>query len=77
MSAAAVCDVHFFALGRHTESQCQNRRQTSRARFSKRHANGTPLATIQTGANVDDVTQLLLLIDAIPQIRRMRRRSLS
>ena len=40
---------------------------------SKHHlavdANGTPLAGIVTAANVNDVTQLLPLIDAIPPIR--------
>jgi hypothetical protein len=35
-------------------------------------ANGTPLAAILTGANVNDVTQLLPLIDAIPSIRVLR-----
>jgi IS5 family transposase len=32
-------------------------------------ANGTPLAGVVTAANVNDVTQLLPLIDAIPPIR--------
>jgi len=40
---------------------------------SKHHlavdANGTPLAGIVTAANVNDITQLLPLIDAIPPIR--------
>ncbi|WP_415873211.1 transposase [Burkholderia ubonensis] len=35
-------------------------------------ANGTPLAAILTGANVNDVTQLLPLIDAIPPIPPIR-----
>jgi len=46
---------------------------TDRARPGSKHhivtdANGTPLAAILTGANVNDVTQLLPLIDAIPPI---------
>ncbi|WP_425102518.1 transposase [Burkholderia ambifaria] len=36
------------------------------------NANGTPLARILTGANVNDVMQLLPLIDAIPSIRGLR-----
>ncbi|PAJ86091.1 IS5 family transposase [Burkholderia ubonensis] len=43
---------------------------------SKRHivtdANGTQLAAILTGANVNDVTQLLPLIDEIPPFRGLR-----
>jgi hypothetical protein len=35
-------------------------------------ANGTPLAAILTGANVNDVKQWLPLIDAIPPIRGLR-----
>ena len=42
-------------------------------RGSKHHlivdANGTPLATILTAANRNDVTQLIPLVDAIPPIR--------
>ena len=50
---------------------------TDRARSGFKHhivtdANGTPLAAILTGANVNDVTQLLPLIDAIPSIRGLR-----
>ncbi len=50
---------------------------TDRARPGSKHhivtdANGTPLAAILTGANVNDVTQLLPLIDAIPSIRGLR-----
>jgi transposase len=50
---------------------------TDRARPGSKHhivtdANGTPLAAILTGANVNDVTQLLPLIDAIPPIRGLR-----
>jgi transposase len=49
---------------------------------SKHHlitdANGTPLASLLTGANAHDVTQLLPLVEAIPPIRgivgRPRRR---
>ncbi|WP_232435613.1 IS5 family transposase [Burkholderia ubonensis] len=35
-------------------------------------ADGTPLAAILTGTNVNDVAQLLPLIDAIPPIRGLR-----
>ncbi|WP_259676633.1 IS5 family transposase, partial [Burkholderia pseudomallei] len=50
---------------------------TDRARPGSKHhivtdANGTPLAAILTGANVNDVTQLLPLIDSIPPIRGLR-----
>ncbi|WP_186169672.1 IS5 family transposase [Burkholderia gladioli] len=50
---------------------------TDRARPGSKHhivtdADGTPLAAILTGANVNDVTQLLPLIDAIPSIRGLR-----
>ncbi|WP_244135803.1 IS5 family transposase [Burkholderia seminalis] len=50
---------------------------TDRARPGSKHhlvtdANGTPLAAILTGANVNDVTQLLPRIDAIPPIRGLR-----
>ncbi|MDN8077643.1 IS5-like element IS402 family transposase, partial [Burkholderia vietnamiensis] len=50
---------------------------TDRARPGSKHhivtdANGTPLAAILTGANVNDVMQLLPLIDAIPPIRGLR-----
>lgn len=48
-----------------------------RARPGSKHhiitdANGTPLAAILTGANVNDVAQLLPLIDAIPPMRGLR-----
>ncbi|MDR6504003.1 transposase [Burkholderia ambifaria] len=51
---------------------------TDRAQPGSKHhivtdANGTLLAAILTGANVNDVTQLLPLIDAIPPIRGLRR----
>ena len=39
-------------------------------------ANSTPLAASLTGTNVNDVTQLPPLIDAIPPIRRLRGHSL-
>ncbi|EXJ01749.1 transposase [Burkholderia pseudomallei MSHR6137] len=50
---------------------------TDRARPGSKHhivtdANGTPLAAILIGANVNDVTQLLPLIDSIPPIRGLR-----
>jgi transposase len=45
---------------------------------SKHHvitdANGVPLAAILTPANTHDVTQLILLIDAIPPVRGKRGR---
>ncbi|MCO8350772.1 IS5 family transposase [Burkholderia multivorans] len=47
---------------------------TDRARPGSKHhilvdANGTPISAILTGANRNDVTQLLPLVDAIPPIR--------
>ncbi|WP_183708532.1 IS5 family transposase [Paraburkholderia tropica] len=50
---------------------------TDRARPGSKHhilvdANGVPLVAILTGANVNNVTQLLPLIDAIPPIRGLR-----
>lgn len=55
---------------------------TDRARPGSKHhlatdANGTPIAIILTGANRNDVTQLLPLIDAIPRIAGLRGRPLS
>ncbi|WP_321895456.1 IS5 family transposase [Paraburkholderia heleia] len=54
---------------------------TDRARPGSKHhlvteAQGIPLAVILTGANRNDVTQLLPLIDAIPPIRGVRGRPL-
>jgi transposase len=54
---------------------------TDRARPGSKHhvlvdANGVPVSAILTGANRNDVTQLLPLIDAIPQIRGTRGRPL-
>jgi transposase len=54
---------------------------TDRARPGSKHnlatdANGTPLAIILTGANRNDVTQLLPLIAAIPRIAGRRGRPL-
>lgn len=50
-------------------------------RGSKHHlivdAGGVPLATILTGANRHDVTQLLPLVDAIPRLRGKPGRPLS
>lgn len=55
---------------------------TDRARPGSKHhlateAQGIPLALILTGANRNDVTQLLPLIEAIPPIRGKRGRPLS
>nr|WP_229204666.1 IS5 family transposase [Duganella sp. CF458] len=55
---------------------------TDRARPGSKHhlatdANGTPIAIILAGANRNDVTQLLPLIDAIPRISGLRGRPLS
>ncbi len=52
-----------------------------RARPGSKHhvlvdANGVPLVAILTGANTNDVTQLLPLVDAIPPIRGVRGRPL-
>ncbi|WP_155643499.1 IS5 family transposase [Burkholderia cepacia] len=52
-----------------------------RARPGSKHhilvdANGVPVVAILTGANANDVTQLLSLVDAIPPIRGMRGRPL-
>ncbi|WP_236577932.1 IS5 family transposase [Burkholderia glumae] len=54
---------------------------TDRARPGSKHhvlvdANGVPLVAILTGANTNDVTQLLPLVDAIPPIRGVRGRPL-
>ncbi|MFM0489918.1 IS5 family transposase [Paraburkholderia graminis] len=54
---------------------------TDRARPGSKHhvlvdANGVPVSAILTGANRNDVTQLLPLVDAIPQIRGTRGRPL-
>jgi transposase len=54
---------------------------TDRARPGSRHhvlvdANGVPVSAILTGANRNDVTQLLPLVDAIPPIRGTRGRPL-
>lgn len=54
---------------------------TDRARPGSKHhlatdAHGTPLAIILTGANRNDVTQLLPLIEALPAIRGQRGRPL-
>ncbi|WP_310319903.1 IS5 family transposase [Paraburkholderia terricola] len=54
---------------------------TDRARPGSKHhvatdANGTPLAIILTGANRNDITQLLPLVDAIPPVRGVRGRPL-
>lgn len=55
---------------------------TDRARPGSKHhliteAQGIPLAAILTGANRNDVTQLLPLVEAIPPIRGKRGRPLS
>ncbi|MDR8762381.1 hypothetical protein FEP90_04080 [Burkholderia multivorans] len=55
---------------------------TDRARPGSKHhlvteAQGIPLALILTGANRNDVTQLLPLVEAIPSIRGKRGRPLS
>ena len=52
---------------------------TDRARSGSRHhiladANGVPISAILSGANRNDVTQLLPLVDAIPPIRGARGR---
>ena len=54
---------------------------TDRARPGSRHhiladANGVPISAILSGANRNDVTQLLPLVDAIPPIRGTRGRPL-
>jgi transposase len=54
---------------------------TDRARPGSKHhilvdANGVPVSAILTGANRNDVTQLLPLVDAIPPIRGVRGRPL-
>ena len=54
---------------------------TDRARPGSKHhilvdANGVPVSAILTGANRNDVTQLLPLLDAIPPIRGVRGRPL-
>ncbi|WP_155637957.1 IS5 family transposase [Burkholderia cepacia] len=54
---------------------------TDRARPGSKHhilvdANGVPIVAILTGANTNDVTQLLPLVDAIPPIRGVRGRPL-
>ncbi|WP_180736505.1 IS5 family transposase [Paraburkholderia sp. PGU19] len=54
---------------------------TDRARPGSKHhvlvdANGVPVSVILTGANRNDVTQLLPLVDAIPPIRGTRGRPL-
>ncbi|MEX3954276.1 IS5 family transposase [Paraburkholderia sp. EG287B] len=54
---------------------------TDRSRPGSKHhilvdANGVPISAILTGANRNDVTQLLPLIDAIPPIRGVRGRPL-
>lgn len=54
---------------------------TDRARPGSKHhilvdANGIPVSAILTGANRNDVTQLLPLVDAIPPIRGVRGRPL-
>ncbi len=54
---------------------------SDRARPGSKHhvlvdANGVPLVAILTGANTNDVTQLLPLVDAIPPIRGVRGRPL-
>ncbi|MEX3556406.1 MAG: IS5 family transposase [Burkholderia gladioli] len=54
---------------------------TDRARPGSKHhilvdANGVPVTAILTGANTNDVTQLLPLVDAIPPIRGVRGRPL-
>ncbi|KGC20280.1 IS5 family transposase, partial [Burkholderia gladioli] len=54
---------------------------TDRARPGSKHhvlvdANGVPVSAILTGANRNDVTQLLPLVDAIPPIRGTRGRPL-
>jgi len=50
---------------------------TDRARPGSKHhvatdANGTPVAVILTGANRNDITQLLPLVETIPPIRGVR-----
>ncbi|KXF59865.1 transposase [Burkholderia thailandensis] len=55
---------------------------TDRARPGSKHhlatdANGTPIAAILTGANRNDVTQLIPLIEAIAPIKGVRGRPLS
>ncbi|SOY75400.1 transposase [Cupriavidus taiwanensis] len=54
---------------------------TDRSRPGSKHhilvdANGVPISAILTGANRNDVTQLLPLVDAIPPIRGVRGRPL-
>jgi hypothetical protein len=71
-SRAAVDSSSIRAVGAKTGPN-----PTDRARPGSKHhivtdANGTPLAAILTGANVNDVAQLLPLIDAIPPIRGLR-----
>lgn len=56
---------------------CAKPHLTDRARLGSKHhivtdVNGTSLVAILTGENVNDVTQLLPLIDAIPLIRGLR-----
>ena len=52
---------------------------TDRAKPGSKHhvitdANGIPLASILTGANRHDVTQLMALVEAIPSVRGKRGR---
>ncbi|WGS46066.1 IS5 family transposase [Burkholderia sp. JSH-S8] len=73
-SRAAVDSSSIRAVG---AGQKPGPNPTDRARPGSKHhiatdANGTPLAATLTGANVNDVTQLLPLIDAIPPIRGLR-----
>jgi len=69
---------HRFApLGRgKTGSNPADRARPGSKRQIITDANGTLLAAILTGANVNDVTQLLPLIDTIPPIRGLRGRPL-
>ena len=67
------------SLGRQRNAQSTDRRQktgpnpTGRRKCGSKHhlitdAEGIPLAAILTGANTNDITQLLPLVDAIPPV---------
>lgn len=67
----------FFVCASHLGGKKTGPSPTDRARPGSKHqvlvdANGVPVSAILTGANRNDVTQLLPLVDGIPQIRGTR-----
>jgi IS5 family transposase len=78
LSYAAVdsSSVRAVGAGRKTGTNPTDRARPGSRRNILVDANGVPVSVILTGANRNDVTQLLPLVDAIPPIRGTRGRPL-